>query len=540
MRKSKLLGYSRRICRPQHYRVSRRADAIQDILRRLKDDEELQATEARLRCKDGSIRQVAISSNVYRENGRFVHTRCVTLDISEQKKTYELQNRLAAIIESSDDAIISKDLDGIIRSWNQGAERIFGYTAEETIGKHISILAAPDRMDEIPDHRPTQEGERVEHYQTKRRTKDGRILAISLTVSPVRDSSGVIIGASKVARDVTERDRQEQALREANAALTQANADLQQFAYSASHDLQEPLRMVTAYSEMLRKKSGGKLGINGDEYIGYTIQGALRMEELLADLRAYTRASMTGQEPTEYIEAGDILKKTLADLRASSKVGLRLPAQSWPGSGLHQFQLQQIFQNLIGNAIRYRSSAPLRIHVAAVQQETEWMFSVQDNGIGIDPQYKEQIFGIFKRLHHYSEYPGTGMGLAICERIIQRAGGRIWVESELGRGSTFFLQSRTDEPAEPATPRKLASILLIEDNRADVELVREALLEHEVEGDLIVLTNGESAIEFIRTLDAQRAECPDLVILDLNLPKRHGLEVLEFVRQSASCRRARS
>jgi hypothetical protein len=437
----KLLGYSREEYVGHsiiEFHVDE--DVIQDILRRLKDDEELQAAEARLRCKDGSIRQVAISSNVYRENGRFVHTRCVTLDVSEQKKTSELQNRLAAIIESSDDAIISKDLDGIIRSWNRGAERIFGYTAEETIGKHISILAAPDRVDEIPDIiGRLKKGERVDHYQTKRRTKDGRILAISLTVSPVRDSSGVIIGASKVARDVTERDRQEQALRDANAALTQANADLEQFAYSASHDLQEPLRMVTAYSEMLQKKFGGKLGINGDEYIGYTIQGALRMEQLLADLRDYTRASMTGQEPTEYIEAGEILKKTLADLRAASEQsGASITSTELPRVRMHQFQLQQVFQNLIGNAIRYRGSAPPRIRVAAVQQETEWMFSVQDNGIGIDPQYKEQIFGIFKRLHHYSEYPGTGMGLAICERIIERAGGRIWVESELGRGSTFF------------------------------------------------------------------------------------------------------
>jgi light-regulated signal transduction histidine kinase (bacteriophytochrome) len=242
-----------------------------------------------------------------------------------------------------------------------------------------------------------------------------------------------------VGRDITERMRQEQALREANEALTQSNADLQQFAYSASHDLQEPLRMVATYSEMLKKKFGDKLGPSGDEYISYAIQGALRMEQLLKDLRSYTQASTSGQEPTEDIDAGSILDKALANLTAAIKdSGASISHTALPAVRMHEFQLEQLFQNLIGNAIRYRGSDAPRIHVAAARQRDKWLFSVQDNGIGIDPQYKEQVFGIFKRLHSAAEYPGTGMGLAICQRIVQRAGGRIWVESELGRGSTFF------------------------------------------------------------------------------------------------------
>ena len=413
---------------------------IEDILRRLKKNEELHAYESRIRCRDGSIRDVSIHSNVYRKEGRFVHTRCVTLDITERKKTFELQNRFAAIVESSDDAIISKDLDGIIRSWNRGAERIVGYRAEEIVGKHISTLAAPDKLDEIPNIIDRlRRGERVEDYQTKRRTKDGRVLTVSLTVSPIRDSAGTIIGASKVARDITERERQEQLLREANLALTRSNEDLQQFAYSASHDLQEPLRVVSLYGELLQKTFGGKLGPKGDEYIGYTIQGALRMERLLSDLRAYTKASMPGKHATEEIDAGEILDKTLVNLRhVIDESEASITRTDLPGLRLHAFQLEQLFQNLIGNAIRYRSSVPPRIHVAAALRGTEWLFSVQDNGIGIDLQYKEQIFGLFKRLHSSSEYPGSGMGLAICERIVQRIGGRIWVESEPGRGSTFY------------------------------------------------------------------------------------------------------
>jgi PAS domain S-box-containing protein len=344
-------------------------------------------------------------------------------DVTEQKLDVEPQERLAAIVESSDDAIVSKDLNGIIRSWNRGAERIFGYKA-----------------DEVPEIlRRIARGERVDHYETKRRTKDGRILTVSLTVSPVRDASGTIVGASKVARDITERRQQEQALREANAALTRANADLQHFAYSASHDLQEPLRMVSTYGEMLLKRFGEQLGRVGSEYIGFTIQGALRMDRLLQDLRAYMQASTMDQGSPGEIDAGQVLDKALQNLEAAIKESdASISRSALPLVRLHEFQLQQVFQNLIGNSIRYRNSQPPRIHVAAERRGQEWLFSVQDNGIGIDAQYKEQVFELFKRLHGASEYPGSGLGLAICRRLIERAGGSIWVESERGRGSTFF------------------------------------------------------------------------------------------------------
>lgn len=365
---------------------------------------------------------------------------CYYHDLTAQKRFSELQERLAAIVESSDDAIISKDLNGIIQSWNRGAERIFGYKADEMIGKHISTIAAPDVIDEIPEIlNRISRGERVDHYLTKRKTKDGRILTVSLTVSPIRDASGTVIGASKVGRDTTELERQAEALRAVNAALTRSNADLQQFAYSASHDLQEPLRMVATYSEMLRRKFGEKLGPAGDEYIGYTIQGALRMEQLLRDLRAYTQASTMEHEPSASVDAAKVLDKALANLAAAIQdSNASITHSTLPLVHIHEFQLQQLFQNLIGNAIRYRSSEPPRIHVAAALRGNDWQFSVQDNGIGIDPQYKEQVFGIFKRLHSAAEYPGSGIGLAICQRIVERAGGRIWLESQLGRGSTFF------------------------------------------------------------------------------------------------------
>lgn len=351
-----------------------------------------------------------------------------------------LHEHLAAIVESSHDAIISKDLQGIIRTWNRGAERIFGYTADEAIGQHISLLVVPDRAEEISNilARITR-GERIDHYETMRQTKGGRRLSISLTISPIRDAAGTIIGASKIARDITDQVQQQQALREANEMLLRSNADLEQFAYSASHDLQEPLRMVCAYSDMLQKKFGGRLGASGDEYLGYILAGALRMEQLLQDLRAFTQASTIDKKATPEGDAGAALRDALANLGPALEAsGAVISREPLPWVRLHEFQLQQLFQNLIGNAIRYRRGEAPQIHVAAERCGVYWTFSVRDNGMGIDPQYQEQIFGIFKRLHTSADYPGTGMGLAICQRIVERAGGRIWVESELGRGATFF------------------------------------------------------------------------------------------------------
>lgn len=197
--------------------------------------------------------------------------------------------------------------------------------------------------------------------------------------------------------------------------------------------------MVATYSELLKRDFEGKLGSEADEYLAYTVQGALRMEQLLKDLRAYTLATTESQEPAEDLDAGAVLEKSVANLEGEmSESAASIVHTALPRIWMHEFQLEQLFQNLIGNAIRYHGSSPPRIEVAARLHGREWVFSIQDNGIGIHPRYKEQVFEIFKRLHTATEYPGTGMGLAICKRIVERRGGRIWVESELGRGSTFY------------------------------------------------------------------------------------------------------
>ena len=230
-----------------------------------------------------------------------------------------------------------------------------------------------------------------------------------------------------------------QALQDTNQELLRANSDLEQFAYSASHDLQEPLRMVSIYSQMLKRKLGANLDPRAEEYIGYVIEGASRMENLIRDLLAYTQASESIEPPSETVELSQVVEHVIANLRAAiQQTGATVTYGALPTlTSIHAVHLEQVFQNLIGNAIKYRSSESPLVHVTATRGSGEWVISVSDNGIGIDPLYKEQIFGIFKRLHTAAEFSGTGVGLAICQRIVERAGGRIWVESELGKGATF-------------------------------------------------------------------------------------------------------
>jgi len=241
----------------------------------------------------------------------------------------------------------------------------------------------------------------------------------------------MITGASKVARDITGRKK-------ADADMRRANRDLEQFAYSASHDLQEPLRTINVYSELLTQRYGDKLDEQALEFLGYIRNGAVRMETLIRDLLSYTQVSKL-DVVSENTDAGEALSKALAGLQgAINESNARVTADQLPSVRMHGSHLCQVFQNLVGNALKYRSAerVPL-VHISAERQRGYLLFSVSDNGIGIDPKYKETIFDLFKRLHTSKEYEGTGLGLAICERIVTQYNGQIWVDSEGGTGSIF-------------------------------------------------------------------------------------------------------
>jgi light-regulated signal transduction histidine kinase (bacteriophytochrome) len=252
-------------------------------------------------------------------------------------------------------------------------------------------------------------------------------------------------------QEIKEREKAEAKLQTANEALGQANSDLEQFAHSASHDLQEPLRMVSTYSQMLKKRYGGKLDAHADRYISYMVEGALRMERLITDLLAYTSLASTPERATMAVDANEALSGAISNLEAAiEESGAVITRNDLPRVRIQPAHLQQVFQNLLGNAIKYRTEESPKIVLDAVRRENDWILSVQDNGIGIDEQYANDIFGIFKRLHSVAEYSGTGMGLAICKRIVERYGGRIWVESQLGSGATFRFTVRDGGSNESA------------------------------------------------------------------------------------------
>ena len=228
-----------------------------------------------------------------------------------------------------------------------------------------------------------------------------------------------------------------QALEDTVAELKRSNADLQQFAYVASHDLQEPLRMVSSYTQLLARRYRGKLDSDADEFIGYAVDGANRMQTLIKDLLAYSRVTAQGKV-FERVDCNGLLEEVLSNLRVADEQNRAVVTHDpLPTVMADRGQLGQLFQNLIGNAIKFRGEEPPQIHVSAEQRTGEWLFSVRDNGIGVGPQYAERIFIIFQRLHNREEYPGTGIGLAICKKIVERHGGRIWVVSHTGRGATF-------------------------------------------------------------------------------------------------------
>jgi light-regulated signal transduction histidine kinase (bacteriophytochrome) len=239
-------------------------------------------------------------------------------------------------------------------------------------------------------------------------------------------------------RAIAERTQTEETLRRTAEELARSNADLQEFAYVASHDLQEPLRMVTSYVQLLAKRYQGQLDAEAHQFISFAVEGAQRMRVLLHDLLTYSRIG-TGEQTVAPADCETILAQTLGNLRmAIAESTAEVTHDPLPTLLTDAVQLGQVFQNLLGNALKFRGQEPPRIHIAARQDGNRWVFSVRDNGIGIDPQYAERIFAVFQRLHTRREYSGSGIGLAICKKVVEHHGGRIWVESEFGKGATFF------------------------------------------------------------------------------------------------------
>jgi PAS domain S-box-containing protein len=543
--------------------------------------------------RDGRQFPVELTITAVRTGGTYVFNAFLH-DISERKQADETLRRLADIVHSSHDAIIATTAAGEITAWNNGAAELYGYTAEEATGRTFDLLMPPGH--EGADRRllaHALSGKRLEDHESEHRRKDGSLVPVSVTVSPMRDSRRAIVGASVIARDRTERKRAEEAMREVqeafrrafedapigmalfgvgaddrgrllqvNSSLSQitgyaareletmtveqithpydldveqplldqllrgeipnyqlekrflrgdaatvwvlhnastvhdssgrllygiaqvqditrrkrtedrlasvaaelerratelerSNADLQEFAYVASHDLSEPLRMVSSYTQLLARRYGDQLDSDAHEFIGFAVDGVNRMQRLIDDLLAYSRAG-TQEYRIGPVQCEALVHDTLAGMQTTiAESGATIEVGDLPTVRGDEGQLRQLFQNLIGNGIKFRAEDPPRVEVAAEREGSAWRFSVADNGIGIDPRHAERIFSVFKRLHTRDKYPGSGVGLSICKRIVERHQGRIWVEqSELG-GSRFCFTipdriERAGEADEPA------------------------------------------------------------------------------------------
>ena len=360
-------------------------------------------------------------------------------DLSERQ---ESEARYRGLLEAAPDAMVVVNVGGEIVLLNVQAEKQFGYSRHELIGQQVRNIIPEgfaerliaDGTRSAADALAQQIGTGIELVG---RRKNGSEFPLEIMLSPLESTEGVLVTAA--IRDVSMRKKSEEHLVKAVAELKRSNDELQQFAYVASHDLQEPLRMVASYTQLLAKRYKGRLDSDADEFIGFAVNGCNRMQGLIQDLLAYSRAGTNGKAFCQVSSEG-ALQQALTNLRITIKQsGAVVSHDSLPAIKTDETQLTQVFQNLVGNAIKYRSTEAPRVHISAITNDAnEWIFSVRDNGLGIDPQYFERIFILFQRLHGRNEFEGTGIGLAICKKVLERLGGRIWVESQPEKGSNFY------------------------------------------------------------------------------------------------------
>jgi PAS domain S-box-containing protein len=424
------------------------------LARMLRDNQKVRDFETHLRKKSGARLPGLLSMEIIEIEGE----EClltITRDISDLRKAEEERTRLAMIVESSDDAIIGKTLEGTITSWNKGAERIYGYTAQEVKGKPISLLAPPHFPDEIPQIlRKMRQGELIKRLETTRVRKDGTWIPVSLTISPIWDENGSIVGASTIARDVSERKGAEQEIARLNADLQAralelegANRDLEAFNYTVAHDLRQPLTVINSYCQAIDTLCGGGLNTECRDYVQGVYDGALRMNRLIEALLDFSRLAHA-ELRRETVDLSALAREVADEMRLAEPgrhVELRI------ADGIIAFGdpnlLRVVLHNLLGNAWKYTGRRENAIvEFAARREEGSTVYLVRDNGSGFDSAHAGRIFDPFQRLPGSEEFRGFGVGLATVARIIGRHGGKVWAEGEPGRGATFYFTCGSAEP----------------------------------------------------------------------------------------------
>jgi PAS domain S-box-containing protein len=387
---------------------------------------------------DGSYIDVNVASTPVSYHA-IPHIVTIIRDITERKHTEELKSQLASIVLNSYDAIYATDLDGTIERWNPGAERLYGFTEKEALGSNIQIIYPSEKRTEAAFLlNKISKGERIDSFETRRMRKDKTVIDVSITVSPIKEDSGIITGASTIARDITFKKKVEEELRRYAEELALSNEELYVFSYAASHDLQEPLKTIQFLIELLRKKGKNRLDHETTEYLNSADDGVVRMYRLITDFLMYSRVG-SERAVMEVVDCNAALKDALANLEVAIKDSkAKIKQFTLPEIWGNSLQITQVFQNLVANAIKYQGEDSPQVTISAEKKGDMWQFAFKDNGIGIEQWFSERIFIVFQKLHDHKKYPGSGIGLALCKRVIEKHSGKIWFESEVGKGTTFF------------------------------------------------------------------------------------------------------
>lgn len=474
--------------------------------------------------------------------------RCLRYAVERNKVELELhrgEERLRTVLENSYDAFISMDSRFRITDWNSQAEIIFGRKKSEVMGRSMAII--------IPHHLRRQYLKETERsFANNEATivkltseitavhSDGHEFPLEIGFFKVKEDSHFTYCA--FARDITERQKFHQELerlvQERTERLTRSNEELKQFAKVASHDLQEPLRAVQGFANLLAESAKGKLDKDQEEFIEYILDGTARMQNLIRAVLLHSESSNI-EAGSHCTNCGSVMTEVMANLKTSiSETGTTFEIDKLPDVAVQRLHVVQLFQNLISNAIKYRGPQTPQISITTEENAGQWLFSFRDNGIGIDPQYSHKIFDMFARLHGKGKYPGTGMGLAICKRIVTSHGGNIWVESTPGDGSIFFFTLPAARKARRISMNTGIEILLVEDTPSDVRLTQEALKRSDLKYELNVVNDGVEAMEYLHKIkEAGDKPLPDVILLDLNMPRKNGHEVLQDIKNDPVLRK---
>ena len=525
-----------------------------ESLRRLLAGQTLRDHPTVLRRSDGSVRHVRIAANAQWDAGKLIHSRWFVRDLTHERLAEIARAHLASIVESSDDGIVSKTLDGTIRSWNRAAERLFGYTADEAVGQPVTLIVPPERVQEEQEIlAKLRRGERIDHFETVRVAKSGRRIDVSLTISPIRNANGAIVGASKIARDISERKACDQAqqramgeLKHAEEALREADRRKDEFLAVLAHELRNPLAPIRYAVAMARREGGsGAQWMQAQAIIERQVEHMGRLLDDLLDVSRITRGTLVLRRAwvdiDSVVTAAHEAARPLIEARRH-ELRVKLPAER-TGVVADPVRLAQVLTNLLVNSAKYTDSGG-RIELCATRAGDELLVTVSDNGIGISAEMMPRVFTLFAQASPALERSegGLGIGLALVRGLVELHGGSVSAHSRgAGKGSEFVVRlplgdaaeagGVRDETSPPAFMEAKPLRLLVADDNRDSAATCAALLEssgHQV----AVAYTGREAFDLACSLE------PDALLLDIGMPELNGYQLAQRIRGTGWGRRA--